>query len=121
MATFPVLATRWGLPWARPVNGQVLALGLTGADMKKTIGYTLLICAIPLLGIVGWYLAAARSANARADAFQETAKNQRLVPVEFVATVPENTPKDQAVYISGSAVDLGNWDAKGLRLDRGDD
>src|SRR4051812_44947545 len=97
------------------------SLGLTGAQMKKTIGFTLLICAIPLLGIAGWYLAAARSANARADAFQETAKGQRLVPVEFVVAVPENTPKDQAVYVSGSAVDLGNWDAKGLRLDRADD
>src|SRR4051812_30877515 len=89
--------------------------------MKKIIAVTLLICAIPLLGIAGWYMAAARSANARADAFQATAQNQKLVPVEFVVAVPENTPKDQAVYISGSAVDLGNWDAKGLRLDRGDD
>lgn len=89
--------------------------------MKKLIGVTLLICAIPLLGIAGWYLAAARSANARADAFVETAKNQKLVPVEFDLAVPDNTPKDQAVYVSGSAVDLGNWDAKGLRLDRGDD
>src|SRR3954467_9822719 len=89
--------------------------------MKKTIGITLLICAMPLLGILGWYMSSVRSSNARADQFQETAKNQKLVPVELVVVVPENTPKDQAIYVSGSAVDLGNWDAKGLRLDRGDD
>jgi predicted alpha/beta superfamily hydrolase len=89
--------------------------------MKKTVGFTLLICAIPLLAILAWYMGSVHSANAQADQFQTDAQNRKMVPVEFVVDVPKDTPADQAVYVSGSAVDLGNWDARGLRLDRKDD
>ena len=41
--------------------------------------------------------------------------------VEFVVTVPEQTPADALVYVSGSVPELGNWKADGRQLARAED
>jgi predicted alpha/beta superfamily hydrolase len=44
-----------------------------------------------------------------------------LVNVTFDITVPENTPMDAQVFVSGSVAVLGRWSAAGLRAERVDE
>ena len=80
------------------------------------------VLAVALLGIGGWYVAHTKATEAelsQAVATYET-RNQP-VEVTFNITVPENTPKQQVLYLSGSVPALGNWDAAGVPLTRTDD
>jgi predicted alpha/beta superfamily hydrolase len=46
---------------------------------------------------------------------------QTQVTIRFNVTVPDNTPADAAVYLSGGSPQFGRWDGQGLKLDRDDD
>jgi len=59
--------------------------------------------------------------QANTDAFVANAEKQKLVMVSFDVAAPPDTPKDQVIYLSGSAATLGNWDAAGLPLEKRDD
>jgi predicted alpha/beta superfamily hydrolase len=89
--------------------------------MKKTLAVSFGAFALALAGIGGWYWQHTHSSDSEAHAFEQDAKNRKLIPVEFEVTPPPETPPDQFVYLSGSEPALGNWEAAGVRLDRGDD
>jgi len=41
--------------------------------------------------------------------------------VEFLVRVPDHTPHDMTVYVTGDSPALGHWCPRAVRLDRGDD
>src|SRR5215471_4958007 len=41
--------------------------------------------------------------------------------VEFVVRVPDNTPPESRVYLAGDSPVLGEWSARGVALEPGDD
>ena len=79
------------------------------------------VLAVALLGIGGWYVAHTRSTEAELSKAIAAYESRTPVPVSFVVTVPQNTPKDQVLYVTGSVPALGNWDAAGVPLTRGED
>jgi predicted alpha/beta superfamily hydrolase len=79
------------------------------------------VLAAALLGIGGWYVAHTRATQAELNEAVAAFESRKPVPVSFVVSVPENTPKDHVLYVSGSVPALGNWDAAGVPLARGDD
>src|SRR5207249_4892078 len=82
-------------------------------------GAVLVVC---LLAIDRWYVARVNEAQAALDqAVAEYEKHQRHVAATFIVAVPQGTPRDQALYISGCVPALGNWNAAGVPLVRGDD
>ncbi len=52
---------------------------------------------------------------------RDTAPGGGTVKIGFMVTVPSDTPGDEPVYLSGNNTHLGNWDGKGLALEREDD
>ena len=60
-------------------------------------------------------------AEAQAEQFEAALKQRVLIPVEFEVTPPPQTPPDQPLYLSGSEPALGNWEAAGVPLHKGDD
>ncbi len=62
-----------------------------------------------------------RDAEAQAAQFKTTSEQRTLIPVEFEVVAPPNTPPDQPLYLSGSEPALGNWEAAGVPLQRGED
>ena len=79
------------------------------------------VLAVALLGIGGWYVAHTRATEAELSRAVAAYESRTPVPVNFVVVIPENTPKDQVLYLSGSVPALGNWDAAGVPLTRTDD
>jgi len=43
------------------------------------------------------------------------------VTIQFIVSVPADTPVDEPVFLSGNDAQLGNWNGAGLRLERHDD
>src|SRR5688500_19906455 len=62
-----------------------------------------------------------RDAEAQAAQFETVSKERTLIPLEFEVVAPPNTPPDQPLYLSGSEPALGNWEAAGVPLHRGED
>jgi predicted alpha/beta superfamily hydrolase len=89
--------------------------------MKKTVSTSFGIFALALLAIVGWYAWYTHQIRTRLDQFIAESEHKKLVQLNFTVTAPPDTPKDQVLYLSGSVPSLGNWDAAGLPLQRGDD
>src|SRR5271170_6122629 len=89
--------------------------------MKKFLIAFFVLLVVGLAGIGGWLLASTHASNVSADQFNQWAAAQKQMPVEFVVTVPPETPVDQTLYISGDCVELGSWDAAGVPMRRGDD
>jgi len=81
----------------RPLTTSVILLGVV-ALVAVAVWLTLLIN-----GLGG-------------DAAAEMARVAEPVTVEFAVTVPDSTPADQTIYLSGSSPNLGNWDAAGVPL-----
>ena len=79
------------------------------------------VLAVALLGIGGWYVAHTKATEAELSRAVAAYESRTPVPVNFVVSVPANTPKDQVLYVSGSVPALGNWDAAGVPLTRTDD
>jgi predicted alpha/beta superfamily hydrolase len=79
------------------------------------------VLAVALLGIGGWYVAHTKATEAELSKAIAAYESRTPVPLSFVVAVPENTPKDQVLYVTGSVPALGNWDAAGVPLTRGDD
>ncbi len=52
---------------------------------------------------------------------QDPAEVSDNVMIQFVVTVPADTPEGEPIHLSGDHALLGNWDGKGLRLQRQDD
>ncbi|HRK29649.1 MAG TPA: alpha/beta hydrolase-fold protein [Tepidisphaeraceae bacterium] len=85
--------------------------------------WPLVLIAIGISGFAGWYLAQsdaedAEVARAKADEYVQWASTLRPVPVKFVVKAPADTPKDQTLYLSGSAPSLKAWAADGVPLQR---
>ena len=68
-----------------------------------------------------YYETRRRDAEAQAAQFKTTSEQRSLIPVEFEVVAPPNTPPDQPLYLSGSEPPLGNWEAAGVPLQRGED
>jgi hypothetical protein len=85
--------------------------------MTKAI---LAVTAMTIVGLVGstaWYTVQARSADAAAMKYESWARDQKLVTIEFVVTVPTDAGwDDEPLYLSGSAPGLGAWDPQGVPL-----
>lgn len=86
--------------------------------MTKTIGAVLVLGAVAFGGVGGWYLSQEAAERARADEFDTWAKQQKVVDVKFIVRVPSETPGDQQLYLSGSAAEMGAWQAAGVPLAR---
>src|SRR5438477_12853252 len=93
--------------------------------MKKSIAFLAGIVGIPLIGVGAWYVGYTRGIEREAAAMQtqanqyvEWAKVQKMVPVEILAEAPAETPKDQMLYVSGSAPSMGAWDAAGAVMEK---
>lgn len=89
--------------------------------MKHTVLTLVAVLLIALLAIGGWYLAESSRLQSESDAFAAESAAREMVEVSFLVDVPESTPEDQIVYISGSHPNLGGWQAAGLPLQRGED
>jgi predicted alpha/beta superfamily hydrolase len=89
--------------------------------MKRAILGLVAVAILVLLGILGWYMVDTRQAEARSNDFESWAKNQKMVPIEFVVTAPAETPADQPLFVSGNAGALGAWDGAGVRLEKQSD
>lgn len=79
------------------------------------------LVAVPVIAVKLYYDNRIRSIEAERDKYVEWAQQQKPVPVQFVVAAPEGTPVDQTLYLSGSAIELGNWDAAGVPLQRRED
>jgi hypothetical protein len=89
---------------------------------RKVAGAGGAVLVVALLAIAGWYVVHTQSTQAELNrAVADYDLRRQPASVEFTVTAPPNTPKDQDLYISGSVPVLGNWDAAGVRLTRGDD
>ena len=89
---------------------------------RKMAGAGGAVLVLALLGIAGWYVVHTQATQAELNrAVAEYELRKQPVVVAFTVTAPPNTPKDQDLYISGSVPALGNWDAAGVRLAKGDD
>ena len=89
--------------------------------MKRALVVTFVLFFCCLIGIFAWYVAHTRRINAELEKFVADAQNRKMVKVTFAVAAPQNTPKDQMLYLSGSVPALGNWDAAGVPLVRRDD
>ena len=89
--------------------------------MKRALIVVVVLFALPLLAIGGWYQMHSRESASQADQYEAWAKNQKPVPVEFVVTAPPETPADQILYLSGNDAALGAWDGAGVPLSKGAD
>jgi predicted alpha/beta superfamily hydrolase len=85
---------------------------------RKIAGAGGIILVVALLAIFGWYIVYTQSTRSELSAAIAKYESHTPVNVTFVVTPPENTPKDQVLYLSGSVPALGNWDAAGLPLQR---
>jgi enterochelin esterase-like enzyme len=79
------------------------------------------VLVVALLGIFGWYVVHTQSTQAELNAAVAAFESRKPVDVTFEVAVPESTPKDQVLYLSGSVPALGNWDAAGVPMTRRDD
>ncbi|MEM1028502.1 MAG: alpha/beta hydrolase-fold protein, partial [Planctomycetota bacterium] len=89
--------------------------------MKLTVIMLVAVLLIALLAIGGWYVAESSRLQSESDAFAAESAAREIVEVTFLVDVPDSTPADQIVYISGSHPNLGGWQAAGLPLQRGED
>jgi predicted alpha/beta superfamily hydrolase len=89
---------------------------------RKVAGAGGAVLVVALLAIAGWYVVHTQATQAELNrAVADYELRKQPVSVTFTVTAPPNTPKDQDLYISGSVPALGNWDAPGVRLTKGDD
>jgi predicted alpha/beta superfamily hydrolase len=82
------------------------------------------VATLPVLGLLGgfaYYAVENRRIAADLAAAEARAAASKPVQVDFAVDVPADTPKDQIIYLSGSVPALGNWDAAGVPMQRGDD
>lgn len=87
--------------------------------MKKALAGVAFLFMAVVIGIGLWYWGYTSRAQAQADDYAQWVQQQKLMPVEIVVrSVPDNTPTDQPLYLSGSAITLGNWEAAGVPLQR---
>src|SRR5262245_52416307 len=79
------------------------------------------ILIIALLSIFAWYFIHTSMTAAELNRALAEYQSRKPVTVSFLVTVPDDTPKDQTLYISGSVPALCNWDAAGVPLKRQED
>ncbi|MEO1235941.1 MAG: alpha/beta hydrolase-fold protein [Planctomycetota bacterium] len=89
--------------------------------MKVTVLALVGVLLVALLLIGGWFVSERNRIQGETQAFVEEAEARRIVSVTFEVDVPDTTPADQIVYVSGSHPNLGAWQAAGLPLRRGED
>lgn len=89
--------------------------------VKRTLPALLGIFALALAAIGGWYWVTTSRAESEAQQHKQWTESLKPVAIEFVVTAPAETPKDQFLYVSGSAPNLRNWEAAGVQLKRGED
>jgi enterochelin esterase-like enzyme len=84
---------------------------------KRTVGGVVLVFAGVLGGMLVYHAIDSRRSEAEAQQYEDFVKNQKLMPVKFIIRVPDGTPKDQPLYLSGSMPPFP-WDAAGAPLTR---
>ena len=89
--------------------------------MKRFVAVPIALAAATLGGVGIWYWARTSGIESALKQFEDEAKSRQIVKAEVVVTVPPETPADQRLYLAGSAPALGNWDAAGVPMERGDD
>ena len=89
--------------------------------MKSTVITLVVVLLLGLLGISGWYMTEKSRLAGESEAFAQEVEAREMVTVSFAVEVPESTPADQTVFVSGSHPELGAWQAAGLPLQRGED
>lgn len=76
---------------------------------------------LAFLCAVGWEKERGWAATAAADRYEEWAKSQRMIEVEFVVSPPPATPEDEPLYLRGRAPAFGGLDSPGVHLVRSAD
>ncbi len=79
---------------------------------------------VHMIGVLAaslWLGASALGQAQTPAAAQKSDPASDAVTIRFVVTVPQGTPADRQVYLSGDTPQLGGWDAEGLKLERQDD
>ncbi len=89
--------------------------------MKKTVATSVSIIVVVALGVIALLAMYALNAKNEADRLRELSEQAKEVTVHVRVHVPEGTPEDQVLYLSGSSPNLGNWDGAGVALVRGED
>ncbi len=84
--------------------------------MLRKLIYPLLIIIILVLG---GYLLSIKMDDWKAS--QIASAPPEFVTINFVVTVPPETPRYQKLFLAGDAKELGTWRAEGLELKKGDD
>jgi predicted alpha/beta superfamily hydrolase len=84
---------------------------------KRTVGGIVLVFAGAVGGILGYYALENARTEEEVKTYEDWAKQQKVTPVKFVVRVPEGTPKDQPIFLSGSMPPFP-WDAAGPPLTR---
>ncbi len=85
--------------------------------VKKTLPPILLIFVILAAAIGIYALVVVSGQDSQAETDQKLNAASSKVPVTFRVSVPETTPNDQTIYISGSAPAMGAWEAAGVALE----
>lgn len=88
--------------------------------MKKTVATSVSLIVIVALGVIAFLAVYALNAKREADALRLKQEQTKEVTVHFHVHVPEGTPANQLLYLSGSSPNLGNWDGAGVPLTRGE-
>lgn len=84
---------------------------------KLTVGGIVLAFAGVLGGMLIYHWVDSSRSEQEAQSTEEFVKGQKLTPVKFVVRVPEGTPKDQPLYLSGSMPPFP-WEEAGPPLTR---
>src|SRR5690606_22550339 len=96
--------------------------GRSHGSMRRTLLTVFAVFILAIAGIGIWYWGKTAADEGRAEAYAQWVRQQKAMPVQFiVTTVPEGTPDDQPLYLSGSAATLGNWEDAGAPMSRSDD
>jgi enterochelin esterase-like enzyme len=89
--------------------------------VRNTLIPVVILFLIVLAGIGLYYRNALSQAESSRVTDAQLAEASAKVPVTFRVAVPDNTPGNQRVYLSGSSPALGSWQAAGVALEPTDD
>ncbi len=88
---------------------------------KRILAFLIFLFILCLIAGLTYYAHQTARVEAELNAFVQKSESSKPVTVDFEVTVPDDTPKNQMIYLSGGVPSLGNWDAAGLALQHKED